>query len=284
MIACHGRRGVLEIDGDSRPFIVKGRRLRVACGDHVRFELRPGSEDLLVTSLVPRRNVLARQDPRAADGEVVAANLTQLCAVIAPLPQPDLFLLDRFLCAAEMMACRAAVLWNKCDLAPAPPEIAGEYGSLGYAVLGVSARTGEGMAALRTALGGQESVLVGQSGVGKSSLVNALVPGMNASVGQLSGGNRMGTHTTSAVLMYDLGDQGWLLDAPGVRDFVPLLPAGRRLDQGFPELSRLAPQCRFADCRHLKEPGCRVKDAVTAGEVSRRRFESYRRLLEAVTP
>ncbi len=280
VVAAHGRRGLLEIDGQRRPFMIQGRELRVVCGDRVQVELRPGSEDLLVTGIAARTNVLARQQQRADHRDIIAANLSQVIAVCAPRPEPDLFLLDRYLCAAEMMGCRAAVLWNKSDLGLPPPGLAGEFQGLGYPVLSVSTRTGAGLDALTDLLRNQVSVLVGQSGVGKSSLVNAIAPGVAAAVGALSPGRDMGTHTTTAVLMYPVAGSGRLLDAPGVRDFVPALNPGSRLDTGFADIRPLAASCRFANCQHTHEPGCRVKEAVAAGALSRRRYESYLQLLE----
>ena len=282
VIAAYGRRGILETGGQHRAFIAKGRDLRVVCGDHVLFEARPGSEDLLLTGISPRSNVLGRHHQRIDRGEVIAANLTQVVTVCAPRPEPDLFLLDRYLCAAETMGCRPVVLWNKDDLGEPPAALAGEYRRLLYPLLRVSTRTGTGLTALADMLRHQVSVLVGQSGVGKSSLVNALIPGVAAEVGDLSAGKHTGTHTTTAVLMYRVAGSGWLVDAPGVRDFVPALNPDCSVDQGFPDIWQLASQCRFANCRHIHEPGCRVKDAVGTGALSRRRYESYRQVLEMV--
>lgn len=262
-----------------REYLVKGRDLRVVCGDRVRIEEPPGSQAVLVVGVAPRSNTLARWRRQGARDEPVAANLTQLVVVLAPAPAPDLFLADRHLCAAELMGCRALLLWNKSDVAGCPAEIASEYGHVGYEVVPASSRTGEGLARLRAALAGHTSVLVGQSGVGKSSLTNALVPGGRAAIGELSAASATGSHTTTAVLMYAIPESsgGRLLDTPGVRDFVPAL-GQRRLDEGFPEVRRLARQCRFADCRHDHEPGCAVKDGIESGAISRRRYESYRQL------
>jgi ribosome biogenesis GTPase / thiamine phosphate phosphatase len=282
VIAAHGRRGLLEVDGERHRFIVKGRALRVVCGDRVQFERRPGSESCLITAIAPRSNELARQPAHGEHPEVIAANLTRLLAVCATRPQADLFLLDRYLCAAELMDCEAAVIWNKSDLAPPASELQ-LYTALGYPVHGVCTHTGAGMVALQSTLAAGVTVLVGQSGVGKSSLVNALVPGADVNVGELTAGEISGTHTTTAVLMYTLSDGGRLVDAPGVRDFLPALDAGRRLDAGFREIHALAAGCRFGDCRHLQEPGCQVKAGLRDGALSTRRYQSYRQLLESLT-
>jgi ribosome biogenesis GTPase len=282
VVAAYGRRGIAEIDGCRRQFVPKGRGLRVVCGDHVEVEQRAGSENFLVTRIGPRTNTLARYRQNEARDEIVAANLTQLIAVCAPQPEPDLFLVDRFFCAAELMGCRGVLLWNKCDLGVAPAPVLGEYRQLGYRTASVSARHGDHIEDLHQILAGETSVLVGQSGAGKSSLVNALVPGSSATIGELSAATSTGTHTTTAVLMYPVAGTGRLLDTPGVRDFVPAIDRSSRLDSGFPDIWSLSSGCKFANCRHDHEPGCAVKEGLGTGTISGRRYESYRRLLSIV--
>ncbi len=281
VVAAHGQRGLLEADGERLAFLVKGRRLRVVCGDRVRFLPDAASEQMLVTAIEPRVSALARVAQRDGRPQVVAANLTQLVVVCAPRPEPDWFLTDRFLCAAELAGCRALLVWNKSDLENPAAAALGEYRELGYRVVSVSARSGAGIAQLASLMDAQTSVLVGQSGVGKSSLINALVPGAAAAIGALSAVNAAGTHTTTAALMYDVGGSGRLIDTPGARAFVPAVTTAR-LDQGFPELRRLAPGCRFSDCTHSHEPGCAVRDALAAGAISGRRYGSYQKLREIV--
>ncbi|MCC7258237.1 MAG: ribosome small subunit-dependent GTPase A [Gammaproteobacteria bacterium] len=284
VVAAHGRRGMLDLDGKRRAFQVHGRRLRVVCGDQVNVQPAPGgAEPLVVTAVLPRWNTLARQPRRDGEPEILAANVSRLLVVCAPRPVPDLTLLDRYLCAAELMGCEPVVLWNKCDIEPPPEAVLGEYGRLGYRILGVSTRTAAGLDALTALLHDHVGVLVGQSGVGKSSLVNALVPGITAPVGDLSARSGTGTHTTTAVIMYRLAGSGWLVDAPGVRDFVPALLPGAAVADGFVDIRSRAHDCRFADCRHLDEPGCCIKGAVAAGDLSQRRYTSYRELLAADT-
>ncbi len=283
VVAAHGRRGILDRSGRRHPFQIQGRRLRPVCGDLVTAEARPGSETLIVTGIVPRRNQLAREPQRPSNAEVLAANLTRIVVVCAPRPAPDLMLLDRYLCAAELMGCEPAVIWNKSDLEPAPRDLADEVCRLGYPFLALSAHGSAQPDGLPALLRGHTSILVGQSGVGKSSLANALVPTAGADVGDLSGHSGTGTHTTTAVLMYRLACGGWLVDAPGVRSFVPAIDSGAHVADGFVDVRAQAQGCRFTDCQHVEEPGCAVKAAVAAGTLGRRRYASYCELLAAAT-
>jgi len=244
--------------------------------------------DAIVTDVCPRRNTLARLAPDRPEPEILAANLTCIAVVIAPLPETDWHLVDRYLATAELMGCRALLVDNKSDFdthsGDTPPgdatrttEIAA-YRDLGYDCLSVSAKTGDGVDGLIDALRDETAILVGQSGVGKSSLINRLVPGADIVVGDLSAGTDEGTHTTTASAMHRLPTGGRLIDTPGVRDFVPAIIDSTRVQLGFPEISALADDCRFGDCRHLREPNCAVKQAVDAGRINPRRYETYRRL------
>jgi ribosome biogenesis GTPase len=199
--------------------------------------------------------------------------------VLAPLPEPDLFVVDRYLSAARCSGIATLLLAGKADLefdAATHAELAA-YSAAGNEVLLCSAHSGAGLAAVRARIQGETIMLVGQSGVGKSSLLQALVPGSEALVGELLRSDE-GRHTTSAARLYDLPGGGALIDSPGVRDFAPALEHMEPRALGFAEIEQAASQCRFADCRHLQEPGCAVRAAVEAGTMSARRYESYRRL------
>jgi len=285
IVAAHGRRVVVEDDsGSQRPCRLFGRRLEVVCGDAVRWvEEDVEGADGLVVEVLPRRSELSRIN-LSGEGERVVANLDLLVAVLAPAPAPDFSLCDRYLAAAEWAGLDAAVVLNKDDL-PAADEPALQreletYRRLGYPVTRATKRREGGAEGLRQILQGRTSVLVGQSGVGKSSLINLLVPGVEAAVQEISRASEEGRHTTTAAAMYHLPGGGELMDSPGVRDFSPPLPAPRDVASGFRELAGLAVECRYPDCRHTGEPGCVVDARVAAGEVSARRLASYRQLLK----
>lgn len=281
VVSSHGRQVVVaDAHGMRHRCRLFGRKLEAVCGDEVDWTA-DGSDPTqgLVVAVHPRRSRLERTSARG-DAELIAANLTQLLVVVAPSPAPDWFVCDRYLAMAEFAGLRAAVICNKRDLvtpdSDVDQELAG-YARLGYPLLQTQRGDDAALAALSRQCAGEVSVLVGQSGVGKSSLTNALVPGLKAAVGEVSSSTDEGRHTTTAASLYALPTGGDLVDSPGVRDYSPPLPAPREVAFGFREIAALAPQCRFQDCRHDAEPGCAVRAAIGNG-VARRRHESYRRL------
>jgi ribosome biogenesis GTPase len=253
------------------------RELSIVCGDFVRCELDARHDELNVVAVEARSSALYRTNARGGS-ELLAANLSLLLVVVAPLPQPDFFVVDRYLCAAQCAGLSAAVVLNKSEL-PIDPDIERElagYAAAGYRCLRVSAvRQGE-LTGLSALLPRQTAMLVGQSGVGKSSLLRQLVPGSEAPIGELIRDDE-GRHTTTATRLYEVPGGGEIIDSPGVRDFAPAIDRLDDSDLGFLEIEALAPGCRFSDCRHLREPDCAVRAAVGSG-ISERRYESYRRL------
>jgi ribosome biogenesis GTPase len=228
--------------------------------------------------IIQRRTALYRSNVRGVT-EPVVANLSRLLVVLAPVPVPDLFVVDRYLSAAESGGIAGLLVVNKTELGIGA-ELAAQldlFSAAGYRWFPCSVKTGEGIDAVLEICAGQVAALVGQSGVGKSSLVERLIPNAAVEVGDLVR-EEEGRHTTTASRMFDLPRGGNLIDSPGVRDFAPAVDRldGRSL--GFVEVERLAPQCRFNDCRHMREPGCAVQAATETGGMSPRRYESYRRL------
>jgi ribosome biogenesis GTPase len=254
----------------------------IAVGDRVEVEqLEDGS--CRIDSVLPRHSVLSRRSFAKRKEQVLAANVDQVAAVVAVArPEPDPFLLDRLLAVAEINDLSSFIICNKCDLSEFEglPELILPYSDAGYDVLQVSAKTGAGMDALDERLAGRITVLAGASGVGKSSLVNALVPGLDLRVGDVGERSGRGRHTTTAGLLIPLGNDTFLADTPGVQNFEPAALEMEELPAVFREFRPYLGQCRFADCRHREEPGCAVRDAVEEKLVSARRYESYLALLE----
>jgi ribosome biogenesis GTPase len=260
---------------EARPF---GRGLNVVCGDNVRCRPDPHHDEIHVVEVIQRRTALYRSNVRGVT-EPVIANLSRLMVVLAPVPVPDLFVVDRYLSAAESGGIAGLLVVNKTELG-INADLAAQldvFTAAGYRWFPCSVKTGEGIEALLEACAGQVAALVGQSGVGKSSLVDRLIPGAAVEVGDLVR-EEEGRHTTTASRMFDLPLSGNLIDSPGVRDFAPAVDRLDARSLGFVEVERLAPQCRFNDCRHMREPGCAVQGATENGGMSPRRYESYRRL------
>ncbi len=259
----------------ARPF---GRGLAIVCGDKVRCRRDPRSSEVHVLELLPRSSALYRSSARGG-AEPVVANLSLLMIVIAPKPVPDLFVVDRYLSAALSGAIPATLVLNKRELG-IEAELRTDldaFVAAGYDSVECSARGNEGIDALLDLCSGKVATLVGQSGVGKSSLVHRLVPHAKVEVGELVR-EEEGRHTTTASRLFDLPRGGHLIDSPGVRDFAPAVDKLDAAHLGFIEVAKLAPGCRFNDCRHMREPACAVRAAVESGALSARRYESYRRL------
>lgn len=286
--AAHGRRGVLETpEGESIGYLTKGKRLKVVCGDRVTWTREAGEDTAIVINLINRNNALKRFSPGRNDPEILAANLTCLVVVFAPVPKPDWFLIDRYLCGGALMDCKLLLVGNKSDLTgpqsdrTVTPEV-NDYLAAGYDCLSVSAKKDETLDVLCERLCGEIGILVGQSGVGKSSIINQIVPDARTVVGALSKATSEGKHTTAASVMHKLTGGGRLIDSPGVREFMPVIDDPQSVQCGYPEILAASVNCRFSNCRHLREPDCAVKQAIDSGLISARRYESYKRLLRNI--
>jgi ribosome biogenesis GTPase len=260
---------------------IKGRKLKPVCGDRVQAEPLENEPEWLIRAIDPRDNELTRPNLRGQI-EVLAANIDFLCVVAASTPAADWFIVDRYLCAAELMQIDAAVVYNKSDLehniAETQATLA-DYSNIGYATRTCSAKTNVGMDQLAELLANKTSIIVGQSGVGKSSLINRLTGDSGQRTDVVSEGSGEGKHTTVNSVMLEIGGNGQVIDSPGVRDYAPATQSNVQVISGFREIRQTGQNCRFANCQHLKEPGCAVKEGVDSGDVSSRRYESYRRLI-----
>lgn len=286
VIESFGRRAIVETaDGEHLPAELFGKRLTMVCGDEVMVRLpRPeataSGDSPRIVSVSPRRSLFQRTDSRGRP-EPLAANLTLLAVVIAPEPEPDPYMVDRYLAGAAYASIACAVIVNKNDVEASDSfaRIVEEYRSVGYPVISVSARGQQGIDTLHSLVQGQRTMLVGQSGVGKSTLTNALVPASQRLTRALSDATGEGRHTTVSTALFKIAGGGELIDSPGVRDYAPALISDAMVQVGWPEFMALNGQCKFNNCLHLREPGCAVIAAMDAGTISERRYESYKRLL-----
>lgn len=282
--ATFSRRMQLQLeDGDRVDARIKGKRIKPVCGDRVDAEPIPGETDWLITALCERRNQLTRPNLRGRV-EVLAANIDRLLVMAAPTPEPDWSVVDRYLCAAELIGADAAVVFNKSELAAADSveDALKDYVGIGYPTVRCSAKTGRNIDAVADLLRDGVSIIVGQSGVGKSSLINRLLKDEQQRVAAISEKSGEGRHTTVNSAMLQLPGGGSVIDSPGVRDYAPALQPDEVV-AGYREIATSGRECRFANCRHLREPGCAVKEAVEQGTISKRRYDSYRHLLALAT-
>jgi len=282
VIIPYGRALIVEDqDGRLQRCTVRQNLGRLACGDRVIWQASSAG-DGVVTAVAERRSLLTRPDYRGQP-RPVAANLDAVAVVLAPFPEFSEALIDRYLTAIAAIGVQGLLVLNKVDLLD-PPALAAltdrlePYRRIGYPLLLASSHTAHGLDTLQTWLRGRTSLLAGQSGVGKSSLIKALLPDREIHIQALSAATGLGAHTTSASTLYHLPGGGDLIDSPGVRSFELGEISPGNLDRGFPELAPYLGRCRFSDCRHDIEPDCALKAAVARGEVAPRRLDSYRQL------
>lgn len=238
----------------------------------------------VVVAQLERHSVLSRPDPYGKL-KAVAANIDQIMLVVAPYPEPHAKLIDRYLVASEVVGIEPVIVLNKTDLLASDPALQDRmhallapYPDLGYRVLRTSSMQG-GLEELHLALRDRTSVFVGQSGVGKSSLINVLLPQLDLRVGALSENTRKGKHTTTTAQLFHLDGGGSLIDSPGIREFGLWHMSKEQVEQGFREFRPLLGTCKFRDCQHEHEPGCAILKAATSGEISAERLESYRHIV-----
>ena len=259
--------------------------LKLAVGDRVVLEQDADNASIAIAEILPRRSRLARRAPGGGQGErVVAANVDQVLIVFAAAnPEPHPRMLDRFLVIAEANQLAARIVINKVELvggADVARERWVDYERAGYPVHYTSVKQRQGLEQLHDSLAGVVTVLTGPSGVGKSSLLNAMFAGLELRVGEISESVNKGRHTTVGGYVHPLpgGEGGYVVDTPGLREVGMWMLSPSELDACFPEIRSRSDACRFADCTHQHEPECAVRDAVQRGELSVARYESYVKL------
>jgi ribosome biogenesis GTPase len=284
VIVNYGKNQLVEAsDGAIHRCVARRGLPQIVCGDKVEWQ-PTGEQTGVIETLLPRRTTLIRADSNNRQ-RPLATNIDQVVIEAALEPALDYYLIDKYIVAAELASITPLMVINKCDLIR--PEdrqridrLIAEYSDIGYTALLTSALENTGIKEFTDHLTDKTSILVGQSGVGKSSLIKRLLPERDIAVGRLSAASGLGKHTTTSTTLYRLPRGGNLIDSPGVRDYHLGKVDGSDLAYGFREFQAHLGQCRFNDCRHLSEPDCAVIGASAAGKVLERRLESYRRLLQ----
>jgi ribosome biogenesis GTPase len=253
----------------------------VVVGDRVLLE------DDLIRDIEPRRNYIIRKSTNLSkQSHIIAANVDMAFIVITfHLPETPVEFIDRFLVAAEAYRIPACLVFNKTDLFSAKERVqvkkfADVYRTIGYQAIETSAIDSTGIDELRRMLAGKVSVMAGLSGVGKSSIINAVDPDVGARVGEISDYHQSGRHTTTFAEMFSLNGGGYIIDTPGIRGFGLIHIEKEELYHFFPEIFKLSADCAFHNCRHVNEPDCAVMDAVETGKISESRYRSYLNMME----
>ncbi|CCH02189.1 ribosome small subunit-dependent GTPase A [Fibrella aestuarina BUZ 2] len=271
-------------------FKIKGLKVTnpIAVGDRVQFEVEDELENTAVIfDIAPRDNYIIRQSVhKTAHGHILAANLDQavLLATLT-LPRTSLGFIDRFLVTAEAFRIPTTVVFNKTDILndeglEYQREIQDMYEQIGYPTLATSATEGDGVEAFRDLLDGKITLLSGHSGVGKSSLVNAIAPDLDLRTNEVSTFANKGVHTTTFAEMFELAPGTFIIDTPGIKE-LGLIDTGKaEIAHYFPEMRDRLNQCRFHNCLHINEPGCAIKDAVAEGDIAESRYVSYLSMME----
>jgi ribosome biogenesis GTPase len=279
--ATYGRQVQVELpEGNNLECVARGKRSAVACGDHVEVRsTAPGQG--VIESVGPRSSLLYRSDQSRQ--KLIAANVTQVVIVLAAVPSFYEELLNRCLVAADDQGLAALVVLNKCDLEAESAQARqrlGAYADLGFRVVPLAAKVD--VNPLRPFLEGHVSVLVGQSGMGKSTIINALLPHAGIATAEVSGALDSGRHTTTHTRLYHLDDNSALIDSPGMQEFGLHHLGERDVAQGFREFRPLLGSCRFHNCRHLVEPGCAIAASAEQGGIHPARLEAYRKLVREI--
>ena len=255
----------------------------IVCGDKVIWQASDDNEGVIIA--VEERQSLLQKPGFGGKLKPMAANINQIVIVSAVQPVPNPYLIDRYLVAAENLPATPIILINKIDLLNQQnsaniEQIVNDYQAIGYQVISASKITDDGFDDLLNALKTHTSIFVGLSGVGKSSLINQLIPKLNIRVGELSEASGEGTHTTTSSTLYRLPCNGKLIDSPGVRDFGLWNTSAEDILYGFIEFREYIGHCKFSNCSHQHEPGCAILQALEEGKISPQRFNSYQKILQ----
>jgi len=273
-------------NGNIHHCLTRANLPKLVCGDNVIWQAT-GERLGVIISLVPRTSFLTRPDYNK-QLKPVAANIDQILIVAAPKPTLDEDLINRYLVAAELTAIKPLIIINKIDLLNETElhtleQRLSPYKSIGYHIIYTSTKHHNGLQELANSLKTHTSIFVGQSGVGKSSIIKTFIPDVDIRVGELSQSTGLGKHTTSVTVLYHTINNGSIIDSPGVREFGLGHVSQDSITQGFVEFTPFMGYCKFKDCKHTNEPECAIKHAVEQGDISKQRLESYFRIVKSLS-
>jgi len=293
VISHHGRQLFAETESFERIKCKIRQNLGdIACGDYILIQQitdQSGNKQNVVVAIKERSNILVKTGFASAI-KPVAANIGQLVIVTSLKPKPNPYLIDRYLTAAENLPAKALIIINKIDLLDNDPQahetkklvddLTALYQNIGYRVISASMEQNIGIDEISEALSNTTSILVGLSGVGKSSIVKKILPEEKIRIAETSAATGEGKHTTTVSALYHLKDNGIIIDSPGVRDFTPINNSIDEITNGFVDVRKFNGACKFTNCGHLNEPECAMRQAVSDGELSSLRFANYLRMIE----
>ncbi len=274
----HGNRGVLwDSDSGFQPFLKK-KQDNVVIGDFVEYEALDESS-VLISKIEAPMNQVERLNKKGLKSNLVN-NVTQILLVIAPEPKPNYLLVDKFILISELIECKLVIVLNKSDIKKGlfDHELI-QYSNLGYELINISAKFGINTLEFKSILNNHCSLLVGQSGVGKSTITNLLLSSDNIKTRRLSEKSKKGKHTTTTTKIHLLNNDSFLIDTPGIENLHPNIKDITDIKKGFIEINGQELKCKYRDCSHLNEPSCVIKDMVETDTISKRRYDNYKKLI-----
>ncbi|MFK7794172.1 MAG: ribosome small subunit-dependent GTPase A [Gammaproteobacteria bacterium] len=278
VIARQGKTFIVEDEhGEQHECHARSKSVDAVCGDNVECESKDQSKDV-IEKICERRNQITRIDNFKRE-KTIAANVDHIIIVVAAAPAFSTSLIDKYLACAQLNQCKATLVINKAEMLNDNnvdiTQLENTYKDLAENFIITSAKLGYGIHTLRLALSNETSILVGQSGVGKSSLINRLLNNNNIRVGELSENIQQGKHTTSNAFAHNINNNGRLIDSPGVRTFMPVFKDAKQVMLGYSEFLPHLGKCKFSDCQHINEPHCEIKTEVISGNIQELRYQSY---------
>ena len=274
----HGNRGVLWNSGSGFQPFLKKKQDNVVIGDFVKYEALDESS-VLISKIETPMNQVERLNKKGLKSNLVN-NVTQILLVIAPEPKPNYLLVDKFILISELIECKLVIVLNKSDIKKGSidHELI-QYSNLGYELINISAKFGINTLEFKSILNNHCSLLVGQSGVGKSTITNLLLSSDNIKTRPLSEKSKKGKHTTTTTKIHLLNNESFLIDTPGIENLHPNIKDITDIKKGFIEINGQELKCRYRDCSHLNEPSCIIKDMVETDTISKRRYDNYKKLI-----